>query len=139
MKEPQQSQMEYTNVVSLIMLGILATVRGVFWIIASDETAHDSPLYESMHELITLTVWGVPFFLGGICLIIAGVTLPYRNVNRVYSVSLILGGSICSMFFFIISMAGMDSSLNWLTPVTFLIMAMGSGGYAYVGVLFYRK
>ncbi|MFS4466036.1 hypothetical protein ACMFKE_11640 [Staphylococcus haemolyticus] len=138
-KEPQQNEMEYINVVSLMTMGILAIVRGLFWILSSEKASHDSPLYESMHELINLSFWGVPFFIGGVLLVIAGISLPYRKVNKVYSLSLILGGFICSMFFFIISLAGMGQSLNWLTPATFVVMSMGSGGYAYVGVLFYRK
>lgn len=138
-KGPQQTEMEYINVVAYMTIGMLAVMRGLFWIISSEKATHDSPLYESMHELISLTFWGVPFFIGGLCLIIASVSLPYRRVNNVYSVSSIIGGVICSIFFFIIALAGMDQSLNWLTPVTFVITAMGSGGFAYVGVLFYRK
>lgn len=138
-KRPQQTEMEYINVVSLMTMGILAIVRGLFWILSSEKASHDSPLYESMHELINLTFWGVPFFIGGVLLVIAGISLPYRRVTKLYSLSLILGGFICSVFFFIISLAGMNQSLNWLTPATFIVMAMGSGGYAYVGVLFYRK
>lgn len=138
-KETKQNEMEYINVVSLMTMGMLAIIRGLFWIIASEETAHDSPLYESMHELLNLSFWGIPFFIGGVCMVVASVTLPYRRINNLYSVFLIIGGFVCSIFFFIIALAGMDQSLNWLTPATFLIMAMGSGGYAYVGVLFYRK
>ncbi|PTU83387.1 hypothetical protein [Staphylococcus pasteuri] len=138
-KEPRQNEMEYINVVSLTTMGILAVVRGMFWIISSEETSHDSPLYESMHELLNLSFWGIPFFVGGVCMVIASIALPYRRVNNLYSVFLIIGGVMCSVFFFIIALAGMDQALNWLTPVTFLIMSMGSGGYAYVGVLFYRK
>ncbi|MCG2353320.1 hypothetical protein K4U46_10780 [Staphylococcus epidermidis] len=138
-KKPRQNEMEYINVVSLMTMGVLAVVRGLFWIISSEETSHDSPLYESMHELLNLSFWGIPFFIGGVCMVIASIALPYRRVNNLYSVFLIIGGVMCSIFFFIIALAGMDQSLNWLTPVTFLIMSMGSGGYAYVGVLFYRK
>lgn len=138
-KEPQQTQMEYVNVVSYMTIGMLAIVRGLFWIFSSEKARHDSPLYESMHELISLTYWGIPFFIGGVCLVIASIALPYRRVNNVYSIFSIIGGVICSMFFFIIALAGMDQSINWLTPVTFVVTAMGAGGYAYVGVLFYRK
>lgn len=138
-KETQQTEMEYINVVSLMTFGILAMVRGFFWIVSSEKAVNDSPLYKSMHELISLSFWGVPFLIGGIFLVIAGIALPYRKVNEVYSWFLIVGGIICAVFFFIISLASMDQSLNWLTPATFIVMAMGCGGYAYVGVLFYRK
>lgn len=138
-KEPQQNQMEYVNVVSYITIGMLAIVRGLFWIFSSQDAKNDSPLYQSMHEVISLTYWGIPFFIGGVCLVVASIALPYRRVNNVYSIFSIIGGVICSVFFFIIALAGMDQSLNWLTPVTFVVTSMGAGGYAYVGVLFYRK
>jgi len=135
----KMSDMEYINVISLFLMGLTATIRGFFWIISSEEQSQDSPLYKSMHEMVNLTFWGVPFFIGGLCLIIAAIALPYRKVNNIFSVAIIIGGIICAIFFFIITLAGMNNALNWLSPATFFVMSMGYGGYAYFGVLFYRK
>ncbi|WP_436860524.1 hypothetical protein [Staphylococcus caeli] len=137
--ETRMSEMEKTTVVSLLVIGSTALARGFYWIVSSKEQAHDSPLYMSMHEMLSLTFWGIPFFIGGLFLIIAAITLPYRNIKPIYRVSLILGGIICALFFFIITLAGMNNSLNWLSPLLFFVLSVGSGGYAYIGVLYYRK
>lgn len=138
-KDLKTTEMEMINTISLLIMGALASTRGFFWIVASEETAHDSPLYRSMHEMLNLTFWGIPFFIGGLLLMISAIAMPFRKVNRLYSVTLIIGSIICAIFFFIICLAGMNDSLNWLSPACFFIMSMGSGGYAYVGVLYYRK
>lgn len=137
--ETKMSEMEYVNVISLLFTGSLAIARGSFFIFASESQSKSSPLYASMHEVLPLTFWGIPFFIGGICLVIAAISLPYRKVNKVYSISLIMGGILCAVFFFIITLAGMGDSLNWMSPLTYFITTMACGGYAYFGVLHYGK
>ena len=93
------TEMEYINVISLLFIGTIGMARGSFFIFASETQVDKSPLYSSINEIIPLSIWGIPFFIGGLCLAIAAMALPYRNINKVYSITLILGGIICSVFF----------------------------------------
>ena len=113
--------------------------RGSFFIFASETQVDKSPLYSSINEIIPLSIWGIPFFIGGLCLAIAAMALPYRNINKVYSITLILGGIVCSVFFFVITLAGISDSLNWMSPLIYFLTTLTCGGYAYFGVLHYAK
>ena len=98
-KTHSMTEMEYINVISLLFIGTIGMARGSFFIFASETQVDKSPLYSSINEIIPLSIWGIPFFIGGLCLAIAAMALPYRNINKVYSITLILGGIICSVFF----------------------------------------
>ncbi|MGW7888601.1 hypothetical protein [Staphylococcus xylosus] len=138
-KDIKMIEMEYMNVISILFVASLGIARGSFFMFASQSQANTSPLYISMHEVLPLTYWGIPFFIGGLCLFIAAMALPYRKVNKIYSVSLIIGGIISAVFFFTITLASMGDSLNWMSPLTYFITTMACGGYAYFGVLYYGK
>ncbi|EHQ74452.1 hypothetical protein A9J92_09440 [Staphylococcus epidermidis] len=138
-KTHSMTEMEYINVISLLFIGTIGMARGSFFIFASEIQVDKSPLYSSINEIIPLSIWGIPFFIGGLCLAIAAMALPYRNINKVYSITLILGGIICSVFFFVITLAGISDSLNWMSPLIYFLTTLTCGGYAYFGVLHYAK
>ena len=133
------TEMEYINVISLLFIGTIGMARGSFFIFASETQVDKSPLYSSINGIIPLSIWGIPFFIGGLCLAIEAMALPYRNINKVYSITLILGGIICSVFFFVITLAGISDSLNWMSPLIYFLTTLTCGGYAYFGVLHYAK
>ncbi|MBM5970132.1 hypothetical protein [Staphylococcus epidermidis] len=135
----RMTEMEYINVISLLFIGTIGMARGSFFIFASETQVDKSPLYSSINGIIPLSIWGIPFFIGGLCLAIAAMALPYRNINKVYSITLILGGIICSVFFFVITLAGISDSLNWMSPLIYFLTTLTCGGYAYFGVLHYAK
>lgn len=135
----RMTEMEYINVISLLFIGTIGMARGTFFIFASETQVDKSPLYSSINGIIPLSIWGIPFFIGGLCLAIAAMALPYRNINKVYSITLILGGIICSVFFFVITLAGISDSLNWMSPLIYFLTTLTCGGYAYFGVLHYAK
>lgn len=135
----RMTEMEYINVISLLFIGTIGMARGSFFIFASETQVDKSPLYSSINEIIPLSIWGISFFIGGLCLAIAAMALPYRNINKVYSITLILGGIICSVFFFVITLAGISDSLNWMSPLIYFLTTLTCGGYAYFGVLHYAK
>lgn len=135
----RMTEMEYINVISLLFIGTIGMARGSFFIFASETQVDKSPLYSSINGIIPLSIWGIPFFIGGLCLAIAAMALPYRNINKVYSITLILGGIICSVFFFVITLAGISDSLNWMSPLIYFLTTLTCGAYAYFGVLHYAK
>ena len=75
------TEMEYINVISLLFIGTIGMARGSFFIFASETQVDKSPLYSSINEIIPLSIWGIPFFIGGLCLAIAAMALPLSLIH----------------------------------------------------------
>lgn len=104
----------------LFGFGLLTGERGMFWIAESDAVIKDSDLYLSLHQVMPLSIWGVFFFLGGLCLILGSVFLPTINHSKKAALFIMIGGLISSIFYFIMSTVGVYNSLNWLSWVQYL-------------------
>lgn len=50
-----------------------------------------------------------------------------------YHMFTFIGGGTSSVFYFIMTSAGMYNNLNWLTPFNFLILTVWTGVLAFVG------
>ncbi len=122
-----------------LCVGTMSIERGVYWTSQAEEAVDDSPLYQNMHEIVSLFFWGIPFALSGICLILALIAYSWRRVNNWYSILTIAGGFTSSVFFGILTLAGMYDALNWLSPLTFLTIAVCSGYAGMMGVYYYRR
>lgn len=104
----------------LFGFGLLTGERGMFWIVESDTVIKDSDLYLSLHQIMPLSIWGIFFFLGGVCLILGSVFLPSINHSKKAAIFIMIGGLISSIFYFIMSTVGVYNSLNWLSWVQYL-------------------
>ncbi|MCJ1765553.1 MULTISPECIES: hypothetical protein [Mammaliicoccus] len=104
----------------LFGFGLLTGERGMFWIIESSTVIKDSELYVSLHQIMPLSIWGIFFFLGGVCLILGSVFLPSINHSKKAAMFIMIGGLISSIFYFIMSTVGVYNSLNWLSWVQYL-------------------
>ncbi len=104
----------------LFGFGLLTGERGMFWIVESDTVIKDSDLYLSLHQIMPLSIWGIFFFLGGVCLILGSVFLPSINHSKKAAMFIMIGGLISSIFYFIMSTVGVYNSLNWLSWVQYL-------------------
>ena len=104
----------------LFGFGLLTGERGMFWIVESDTVIKDSDLYLSLHQVMPLSIWGIFFFLGGVCLILGSVFLPSINHSKKAALFIMIGGLISSIFYFIMSTVGVYNALNWLSWVQYL-------------------
>ena len=104
----------------LFGFGLLTGERGMFWIVESDAVIKDSDLYLSLHQVMPLSIWGIFFFLGGVCLILGSVFLPTINHSKKAALFIMIGGLISSIFYFIMSTVGVYNALNWLSWVQYL-------------------
>ncbi|KTT82732.1 hypothetical protein RSA37_11920 [Mammaliicoccus sciuri] len=104
----------------LFGFGLLTGERGMFWIAESDAVIKDSDLYVALNQIMPLSIWGVFFFLGGVCLILGSVFLPSINHSKKAALFIMIGGLISSIFYFIMSTVGVYNALNWLSWVQYL-------------------
>ncbi len=104
----------------LFGFGLLTGERGMFWIVESGTVIKDSDLYVALHQIMSLSIWGIFFFLGGVCLILGSVFLPSINHSKKAALFIMIGGLISSIFYFIMSTVGVYNSLNWLSWVQYL-------------------
>ena len=54
--------------VLLLGLGMFTVSRGIFWILHPHNT-NDSQLYASLDSVMSLSFWGIFFFVGGLFLV----------------------------------------------------------------------
>ena len=117
----------------LFGLGLLTSERGMFWIVESSEVVKDSDLYLALHQVFPLSIWGVFFFLSGVCLILGSVFLPTINHSKKAALFIMIGGLISSVFYFIMATVGVYNALNWLTWVQYLTFWAITGSLAFIG------
>ena len=118
--------------VLLLGLGMFTVSRGIFWIIHPNNT-NDSQLYASLDSVMSLSFWGVFFFVGGLFLVLSSWFLPRRHTKKRFAFTLLLGGGISSASYFIVAIAGFGNSINWLTPTQLIILSMTTLMLAFFG------
>nr|DAT27564.1 MAG TPA: hypothetical protein [Caudoviricetes sp.] len=131
----KQNGLNYFQKVSMlwsICFGIASVVRGSYWIFNADIAQHDSKLYDTMHDVLPLTFWGLPFAVSGILLIVSGFLTPYYQTSINYFRFNLSGYAIACPFYYIFSVAGFNNSLNIVTPVINFNFAIISGAIAYI-------
>lgn len=125
---------EKMSMILLTVFGIIISSRGVYWITNYSNAVHESPFYETLDRVAPLYIWGAPFLIGGILLMVASINIISQNTRRVFDVLLVAGGFISGLSFLIISMASMASSFNWMTPVQNLCFAIGLFSLTWIGL-----
>ncbi|MCJ0918720.1 hypothetical protein [Mammaliicoccus sciuri] len=113
--------------------GLLTSERGTFWGVESDKVIKDSDLYLVLNQLMPLSIWGIFFFLGGVCLILGSVFLPSINHSKKAAMFIMIGGLISSIFYFIMATVGVYNALNWLSWVQYLTFWAISSSLAFIG------
>lgn len=118
----------------LIIVGLMPSIRGTYWITNYSTAVHESPFYETLDKVAPLYVWGVPFLVGGIFLILAGTHIINQSTRKAFDVYIIFGGTISGLSFTLISMAAINNSLNWLTPAQNICFAVGFFTLSIIGI-----
>lgn len=128
------SKAEKISMTLLIILGLMPSIRGSYWITNYNTAVHESPFYETLDSVAPLYVWGVPFLLGGIFLILASTHIINQSTRKAFDVYIIFGGTISGLSFTLISMAAINNSLNWLTPAQNICFAVGFFTLSIIGI-----
>ena len=128
------SKAEKISMTLLIIVGLIVGIRGVYWITNYNTAVHESPFYETLDSVAPLYVWGVPFLLGGIFLILASTHIINQSTRKAFDVYIIFGGTISGLSFTLISMAAINNSLNWLTPAQNVCFAVGFFTLSIIGI-----
>ena len=125
---------ERISMTLLIIVGLMPSIRGSYWITNYNTAVHESPFYETLDSVAPLYVWGIPFLLGGIFLILASTHIINQSTRKAFDVYIIFGGTISGLSFTLISMAAINNSLNWLTPAQNICFAVGFFTLSIIGI-----
>ena len=125
---------ERISMTLLIIVGLMPSIRGTYWITNYNTAVHESPFYETLDRVAPLYVWGIPFLLGGIFLILASTHIINQSTRKAFDVYIIFGGIISGLSFTLISMAAINNSLNWLTPAQNICFAVGFFTLSIIGI-----
>lgn len=125
---------ERISMTLLIIVGLMPSIRGTYWITNYNTAVHESPFYETLDSVAPLYVWGIPFLLGGIFLILASTHIINQSTRKAFDVYIIFGGTISGLSFTLISMAAINNSLNWLTPAQNICFAVGFFTLSIIGI-----
>lgn len=98
--------------------------RASYWIINPEIAIYDSPLYIALNSTAPLWVWGLPFLLCAICLLMCSITLHRRDIGLAFNVFFLLSGVFGFASHLLLSAASMNNSLNWITPVQNISLAI---------------
>lgn len=120
-------------VVYCMGFGMYSLWRGAYWVFFADKASTESPLYMSMHQIISLFWWGMPFLIAGVLLMIAGLMVPYYKTNNYFLYLFTIGHIISMVFYYIFTLAGFHNAINILTPGQNLTWAVISGVMAFIG------
>lgn len=124
---------EIILILQSILLGATITGRGVLWFTRPESVLHDSPFYLALHEIMPIWLWGLIVMVTGIIYTSSALFVTSMDYSIKYHLVSFIGGGTSSIFYFIMTSAGMYNNLNWLTPFNFLILTVWTGVLAFIG------
>src|SRR5699024_8135769 len=116
---------EKISMTLLIILGLVSSIRGVYWITNYNTAVHKSPFYEALDRVALLYVWGVPFLLGGIFLILVSTHIINQSRRKALVIYIIVSGTISRLSFTLIVLKYINNSFNRLTPAKNIGLSLG--------------
>src|SRR5699024_759637 len=90
---------ERISMTHLMIVGLMPSIRGAYWITNYNTAVHESPFYDTLDSVAALYVWGIPFLLGGIFLILASTHIINQSTRKAFDVYIIFGGTISGLSF----------------------------------------
>ena len=124
---------EIILILQSILLGATITGRGVLWFTSQETVLSDSPFYAALHQIMPIWLWGLIIMITGIVYAASALFVTTMDHSTKYHMFTFIGGGTSSVFYFIMTSAGMYNNLNWLTPFNFLILTVWTGVLAFVG------
>ncbi|MFQ3843061.1 hypothetical protein AABD41_15170 [Staphylococcus pseudoxylosus] len=124
---------EIILILQSILLGATITGRGVLWFTRQETVLHDSPFYLALHEIMPIWLWGLIVMVTGIIYTSSALFVTSMEHSIKYHLVSFIGGGTSSIFYFVMTSAGMYNNLNWLTPFNFLVLTVWTGVLAFIG------
>lgn len=116
--------LQFAIVVYMVGFGLHVAIRGAYWVVRPLESAKDSALFETMHDYGGLTFWGLLILIGATFQILSSIILPYYRQTNVFFFTYALGNFICGAFYFLYSVASVNSGLSPISPFQNLAFAV---------------
>lgn len=128
------SRTEKISVALLIIVGLVVSIRGTYWITNYQAAVHESVFYEALDKVAPLYIWGTPFVIGGLFLILSSLLIINQSAKKMFDIFIIIGGTVSGFSFLLIAMASMNNSINWLTPALNVIFTVGFFTLSWIGI-----
>lgn len=120
---------------SLFGLGVFVDIRGFYWTVRQDAVLKESEFYQALHEVMPIWVWGILLIVFGTSLMIASVFFGKRSVNNTTYYFMLVGGTGSAIIHFLMASAGIYNSINWLSPMQFVVLTAWLGFVGFLGGL----
>lgn len=120
---------------SLFGLGIFTNIRGFYWTINQDSVLDESDFYQALHNVMPIWVWGILLIVFGSSLMIASVFFGKRSINNTTYYFMLVGGTGSAIIHFLMASAGIYNSINWLSPMQFVVLTAWLGFVGFLGGL----
>ncbi|MEB7795432.1 hypothetical protein [Staphylococcus equorum] len=120
---------------SLFGLGVFVDIRGFYWTINQDSVLDESDFYQALHNVMPIWVWGILLIVFGTSLMIASVFFGKRSVNNTTYYFMLVGGTGSAIIHFLMASAGIYNSINWLSPMQFVVLTAWLGFVGFLGGL----
>ncbi|WP_312608654.1 hypothetical protein [Mammaliicoccus sciuri] len=115
----------------LFGLGVFSLWRGLFFAIRQETVLNDSDFYKALHQVMPIWVWGILMAISSLFLIYSSWLIPKRN--NLFHWTLLVGGSMCSFIYLLMTSASLFNAINWLTPMQFATLSAICGVVAFFG------
>lgn len=126
--------------VTLLSLGLIMSVRGLYWSINQQDVILESDFYEALHQVLPIYIWGVLLLAFGVSLILASFFYGSKKINNISYKLVIIGGTGGAIIHFLMTSASLFNAINWIAPAQFLIMTGLLGFIGFVaGVELYGR
>ena len=120
---------------SLFGLGVFVDIRGFYWTINQDSVLDESDFYQALHNVMPIWVWGILLIVFGTSLMIASIFFGKRSVNNTTYYFMLVGGTGSAIIHFLMASAGIYNSINWLSPMQFVVLTAWLGFVGFLGGL----
>lgn len=116
-----------------LLLGSTILGRSVLWFTSPETILKDSPFYLALNEIMPIWLWGLIIMVTGFLYTMSALFVTSMEENSKYYFFIFVGGLTSSIFYFVMTSAGLYNNLNWLTPFNFLILTAWTGVTSFVG------
>ena len=115
----------------LFGLGVFSLWRGLFFAIQQESVLNDSEFYKALHQFMPIWIWGILMVISSLFLIYSSWLMPKRNL--LFHWALLIGGTMCSFMYLLMTSASLFNAINWLTPMQFATLSAVCGVVSFFG------
>ncbi|MCG2105643.1 hypothetical protein K4P38_11525 [Staphylococcus epidermidis] len=113
--------------------GFREFLRGFFWVKEQDDVLDDSSFYLALHHIMPIWSWGIVVMLAGVIVMVAAIFVSYSDQNDKFSKTILVGGFMSAILYFLMTSASIYHAINWLTIVHMGLMSATGFVVSYIG------